>query len=82
MSNRKKKTYEYVFRWAHENLGITGGLQCAIYMADYEPALTDAFLAVTAVNSQVQPSHCHFHFSQACERNKVKCPEMLAFMEK
>lgn len=78
MSNRKKESYVTVFRYAHENLGITHGLNCRSFMADYEVALMDAFLEVVPT---AQTQHCHFHFCQANKRNAKKCSEMTNFCE-
>lgn len=78
MSNRKKITYESVYRYMHENLNITHGLRCKSYMADYEVALTDAFSTIVP---EAEISHCLFHFDQACKRNAAKCTAMQNFFD-
>lgn len=78
MSNRKKDTYESLFRYVNDNLGITGGLQCKLFMADYEMAMTDGFQLVVPT---AKITHCHFHFSQACKRNAKKCTPMQIFFD-
>lgn len=78
MSNRKKITYQYVFVYVNNQLGLTNGLQCKSFMADYEIALTDGFLAIVP---GTDVSHCLFHYTQACKRNAQKCNLLQHFMK-
>lgn len=78
MSNRKKPTYESVYRYIDGNLGIANGLKCHSFMADYEIAMTDGFLAIVPT---AKISHCHFHFCQAVKRNAKKCSSMQNFFD-
>lgn len=71
MSNRKKQTYLAVYRYIHSQLLE---LECNAFMADYEIAMTDAFLEIVP---NAKPTHCHFHFTQANKRNARKCTAMM-----
>lgn len=79
MSNRKKATYEAVFRWINDQLGITDGLKCKTFMADFEIAMVDGFKAVVPT---AEVDHCHFHFAQAVKRNAKKCTAMMNFCDR
>lgn len=61
-----------------ENLNIANGLKCKLFMADYEIAMSDAFVAVIP---SAKVTHCHFHFCQAVKRNAKKCTALQNFMD-
>lgn len=78
MSNRKKITYQSVFRYIDEHLGIANGLKCKLFMADYEIAISSAFVAVVP---SAKVTHCLFHFCQAVKLNAKKCGAMQNFFD-